>query len=266
MQTIKDRLRFVALFDLHIGKEYKQVRGKKVLSNTHHLPAIRAFKKFLPKFLPDVVILGGDQINCGPISHWNKGKPRMTEKFRLKEELDLIDDLILEPIEKHTPLKKIWMYGNHEQWIQQFLDENIGIEGLLEPENYLNLEERGWDIYSQGEIFKLGKLNFIHGDTIRGYKHIAAKLVSTYRRNIRCGHFHTFQTATDVTPIDLQDYHTGIVVPAMCKRGPTYQKNAPDCYMQGFLLGEVYPGGSFQDHVIIINKGKFHWNGQVFKG
>ena len=257
--------KFVAAFDLHFGWEYRWEKGRRVVSATHSLPAIAALMQFVKDFRPNVFILGGDQLNCGPVSHWHKGRPRLDENFRLKDEMDLLDKYILQPLDTYPELtEKVWHNANHEKWLQDFIDENSGIEGLIEPENYLALKSRGWKILSQGEIYKLGKLHTVHGDVLKPGKNRAQKLVGDYRRNIRCGHFHTYEVATDVTPYDRSDFHTGIVVPAMAKVNAAYIKNGPSNHQQGFLYGWVAPDGSFTDHVMTIVKGKFLWNGKIY--
>jgi hypothetical protein len=257
----KTKQRFIALFDVHIGRNYKYIRGERVIRPTHNLKALRAVMDFVEKeWRPDVFILGGDQLNFGPISHWHRGKPRVDENMRLQWEYDLLGNEILDRVRKIP--RKIWLDGNHEMWIQQFLDSEPGLEGLIEPQSYLDLGR--WEHLSQGEIYKLGKLHFIHGDTVRPGKNVASRAVAMYRRNLRMGHHHRFDAETDVTPIDRKDFHSCIVVPAMSARGMAYMKNAPENYMQGFLLGEVYPNGDFQDHVMIINKSRFYWNGKKF--
>jgi metallophosphoesterase superfamily enzyme len=253
--------RFVALFDVHIGREYKDIRGQRKVQRTHNLKALRAVMDFVEDWKPDVFILGGDQLNCGPISHWHRGKPRVDEGFRLRWEYDVLEAEVLNRV-RNVP-EKVWMQGNHEMWIQHVLDAQPGLEGLVEPESYL--EDLGeWDHYAQGEIYKLGKLYFIHGDTVRPGKNVASRAVAMYRRNLRMGHHHRFDAETDVTPIDQKNFYSCIVVPAMSTRGMAYRKNAPENHMQGFLLGEVYPNGDFQDHVMIINKNRFYWNGKKY--
>jgi metallophosphoesterase superfamily enzyme len=254
--------RFVALFDVHVGREKKRVGRRLVTKKTHNLPALRATMDFVEDWAPDVFILGGDQLNCGPISHWHRGKPRLDERFRLRQEYDVLNQEVIQRVQG-VP-EKIWMQGNHEMWIEQALDEQPGLEGLIEPENYLPLDD--WDFYGQGEIAKLGKLHFIHGDTVRPGVSVAKRAVGMYRRNLRMGHHHRYEAATDVTPIDSQDFHSCIVVPAMAARAMVYMKNAPENHMQGFLLGEVFGNGDFQDHVMIINKNRFYWNGKKYGG
>ena len=263
MAKSKEIQRFVAVFDLHFGWEYREERGKRFVSPTHDLVAVRAMMQFVKEFKPNIFILGGDQLNCGPVSHWLHGKPRKLENFRLKDDLALLEEHILVPIEKLSVGRKIWHLGNHEAWLSQLLDETPGLEGMLEPEIWLNLEERGYEIYSQGEISKVGKLNFVHGDILKG-SNPARKLVERYRRNIRCGDKHRYEVHTDITAYDRSDFHTGVVVPAMARVNQAYMKNGPSNHQQGFLYGWVAPDGSFTDHVMTIVKGKFLWNGKIY--
>ena len=110
----KEIQRFVAVFDLHFGWEYREERGKRFISPTHDLVAVKAMMQFVKEFKPNIFVLGGDQLNCGPVSHWLRGKPRKLENFRLKDELNLLDQYILTPIDSLGVRRKIWHDGNHE--------------------------------------------------------------------------------------------------------------------------------------------------------
>jgi hypothetical protein len=258
--------KFLALFDLHFGYEFGNVKGNRVKRTTHNLDAIKAVKKFAFDFGPDILILGGDQLNCGPVSHWHKGKPRLDEGFRLKDEYTLLNEHILHPF--YDVERKIWLTGNHEQWIEDYINEHPSLEGLLEPKKVLCDLNNNWEYYSQGEIVKIGKLHFTHGDTILGagkYINPAQQLVNQTRVNIRCGHLHSFFAATDINPIMSSDYHTGIVVPGMCSTNPFYVKNRPTRFITGFLYGYIWPDGNFNDYVVILNKNKFVINGVKYE-
>ncbi len=257
----------MALFDCHIGWEKFKRRGSESVVTTHNLDAIRAMLAFAKDYKPNAILMVGDQLNCGPVSHWIKGQPRLAEGFRLKEEMDMLDCLILGAFQ-HCDIKW-WFKGNHEMWIQDHIDGHPGVEGLLEPENYLHLHEQGWTIFEQGEVGTLGKLNFVHGDVaLKASKgdNPAKKLVMAYRRNIRAGHLHTYSAAVDMTAVDASDYHTGIIVPSLSSRTPAYTKNNPTCFIQGFLHGIIFPDGSFTDTVTIINKGRFTYHGKTYDG
>lgn len=260
-------LKFIALFDIHCGWEKQNIRGKTVTRPTHNKEAIKAAILFAKDFTPDVLVLGGDQVNCGPISHWHHGRPILTEGLRLKDEYELLDELILSPLQ--SVKRKIWHTGNHEAWLTQHIEANPGLEGMIEPENYLRLVSRGYELYSQGEISKIGKLHFVHGDVALrrgGGVNPARKIVLLYRRNIRAGHIHTHSVATETTAIDSQDFHTGVIVPSLSTRNPTYNKSAPNNSMCGFNFGYVYPDGNFSDYVPIINNGVVTINGKKYDG
>ncbi len=258
--------KFIALYDCHYGSDIKNSGIGKKRFNTENQKAINSVLNFVSDYDPDTVILGGDQLNCGPVSHWNKGRPGLQEGFRLKAEMDRLDANLLSKIE-HVK-NKIWLYGNHEQWILDFINENPGTEGMLEPENYLKLRERGWKVIPQGAFYKLGKLHFVHGDVILNGKNNvvnpAKYIVDMTRVSIRAGHIHTYYAYTDINGLDNSDYHTGIIVPCLCNLNPSYLKNRPTRFINGFLWGEVLSSGNFNDQVTIINNNSFVLNGKVY--
>jgi hypothetical protein len=261
--------RFVAWFDLHYGIEWKDHKGRRVLVKTHDEPSVRAALKFLKDFRPDVFIFGGDNLNMAFVSRHDLGRPRVLESFRGKQDYDGFQREILGPVEAAlaSGARKVWMYGNHEAWIQQYLNQVPALEGLIEPEDYLKLRERGWQIVSQGEIYKLGKLRFVHGDILLqgGGVFPAKKAIETYGKSIRLGHVHTYQVYARRVLAE-EGFSTALCVPALSVRNHDYAKNRPANTMQGFLFGYVMPDGNFSDYVAVIYKGKFVWNGKVYDG
>src|SRR4051812_33264295 len=118
--------RFIGLWDTHIGWERANVGGRYVNRPVHNAKALRAVLRFAEEFQPQAVILGGDNFNCGPISHWHHGKPRLVEGFRLKSELELGDELLFAPLDKILPkgAEKHYLLGNHEYWIDDHVNAN----------------------------------------------------------------------------------------------------------------------------------------------
>lgn len=271
MSSITKPTRFIGLWDTHIGWERANVGGNYVTRPVHNAAAIRAALRFAEDFQPHAVILGGDNFNCGPISHWHHGKPRLVEGFRLKSELELGDEILVSELDRIIPkdgIKK-YLYGNHEAWIDDHINSTPALEGMIEPHHYLKMESRGWDIYGYGELCRIGKLYATHGDQVLrrgGGSHPARTLVSVYNRNIRAGHVHQHSVATQVTPLDQKDIHTGVIVPCLCSRSPEYVKNNPTAYTNGFLWGTVWPGGNFTDHVMMIHDNKFMYNNKLYDG
>ena len=248
--------RFVNLFDIHAGFEKRYV-GKEVRTFPTHSPsAIAAALEFIKDFRPDHITLGGDQLNFAPISHWNTTNFWANEGGRVKQELDTLEKLVLYPLECLVPkADRVWHLGNHEAWLQQFINKNPALEGLIEPENYLDLSK--WRIIEQGGISKLGKLGIIHGDTLGRTSNPARRASSMYNTNIRFGHFHTYDSHTQYNPVDAKDVKTSVSVPALASRGQSYGKGAPSWALQGFNFGFVWPDGRYSDYTVVMSESRF---------
>jgi hypothetical protein len=261
--------RFLWAFDIHSGKEQAVVRGKRVVRPTDNPAAMRAFLRFAEDFEPDIFGFGGDQLNCGPVSHWHRGKPRLVEGFRMKDELDTFGEKILERVERLMRGKgkrRIWLNGNHEAWIDQFVDEYPQLEGMIEVAQYLDLDNRDWEIYSTGEMATIGKSYWTHGDIFRSGFNPAQKAVNHYRRNLRFGHFHTYMVYPLHDPLDITDNHTAISVPCLAIRGMTYGKGAANNCLNGFIYGYVDDTGDFCDYVVVMHDNKFTVDGKSYNG
>jgi hypothetical protein len=255
--------RIVAAFDTHYG--FERVGGQK--KPIHNSKAIGAMMAFVSDFKPDIFVHGGDGLDCGAVSHWNKGKRKSVEGLRLIEDAREARKGLIEPINSVLPksAQKVYHLGNHEDWLEDLLEEYPGLEGLVGVDEMLGLTETGWTIIPQGGVSKFGKLYFAHGDNVGG-KHVAHQAVLDYERSIRIGHHHTYQTFTKVSAIDISDSRTGVAVPCLCNRGPSYGRNKPNRWVNGFLAGYIFPDGSFTDTVIVVVNGRFHWNGKTYKG
>ncbi len=221
--------------------------------------------QFIEDFKPDHVILGGDTLDCGSISHHRKGKTGQLEGLRLLADARECRDLIIDPLEKQIKGRLVYHIGNHEDWLTDLTDDLPALEGVVDIASLLKLSVK-WEIIPQGKTTKLGKLTFVHGDTVKGGQNPALWAVTAYERNIRFGHFHTFQMATKTTPVDANG-HTGIAVPCLCKKGHMYGQGSPNKWMQGFLWGYVdTENGIFNDYVTVIINGKAIINGKLYKG
>lgn len=219
--------------------------------------------QFIADFKPDHVVLGGDMLDCGSISHHRRGSVGQLEGLRLLAEAKECREAIIQPLEA-TKGRLIYHIGNHENWLQDVTDELPALEGIVDIRSLLKLDK--WEVIEQGKASKIGKLTFIHGDQLRGGQNPAFAAVTAYERNIRFGHFHTFQMATKSTPVDAVG-HTGIAVPCLSKKGHAYGKGAPNRHMQGFLWGYTNgPEGLFNDYVTVIVNGKALINGKLYKG
>lgn len=257
---MKPMKRFLFATDLHFGFERKA--GHKV--PLHDIKALNSMLAFASDFKPDIFIWGGDALDCGSISHHNHGKPGATEGLKLVEDAVEGRKAFIEPIEKLGG-KLIYMIGNHEKWLTDFTDKIPALEGLLDVRNLLHLSDK-WSIVPQGGAFNLGKLTFVHGDTIKGGELVAKNAVIAYERSIRFGHHHTFQAYSKASALEYKNAKTGVAVPCLCGKSPRYNEGTPNKWVQGFNYGYILEGGNFSDSVVVILDGRCVVGGKVYKG
>lgn len=204
-------------------------------------------------------------LDCGVISHHNHGKPGATEGLKLIADAKEGRDLFILPVEEIVGKGElVYLIGNHEDWLTDLTDKIPALEGLVDLESLLKLKR--WKVVPQGGSFSLGKLTFIHGDTLKGGDQVAKNAVISYERNVRFGHHHTFQTYSKNSALDYKNGKTGVSVPCLCSKTPKYGEGAPNRWMQGFLFGYVREGGFFSDYVVTIVDGTFVVNGKTYKG
>ena len=202
-------------------------------------------------------------LDCGAISHHNKGKPGRTEGLRLKTDAEEGQAAFIEPVNEIAK-ERVYITGNHEDWLNDLVDESPSLDGIVDLSSVLDL--KGWTIIPQGGMFNLGKLTFVHGDTISGGEHVAKAAVINYERSIRFGHFHTYQVYTKTSPIDYKNAKTGVAIPCLCTKTPKYGEGKPNKWIQGFNYGYVDDKGGFSDYVVVIVDGKCTVNGRLYKG
>lgn len=252
-------IKFCFLTDLHWG--YQRQGGHK--TPLHDIKALKSTLKFLEDFKPDVVILGGDMLDCAAISHHNKGKPGRVEGLKLLSDAKELQESLIKPLEQLKPSKLVYITGNHERWLQDLTESEPGLEGLLDLDVLLNLGKK-WNVIPQGGHFNLGKLTFIHGDQLSGTEFICKNAVIAYERNIRFGHLHSYQVYSKNSALDYKHSKTGVLVPCLCTKRPHYGGGAPNKWQQGFNWGYI-DGDKFNDYVSIITDGSFTANGKTYK-
>jgi hypothetical protein len=251
---------YVALFDIHYGWERKA--GKKVpLHNPRILDAVGLF---IEDFKPDVIIYGGDTIDCGAISHHNRKRNFSIEGLRLADDAQGASTVLRDyRLAAGNPLEVV-IEGNHEDWLNDLIEDYPGLAGMFGLRDLLKLSDDAV-IVPQGEVFRFGKLVFLHGDQIRSSLYPARWAVDAYGKSVRFGHFHTYQTFTKVSALD-GDCRTGVAVPCLCTRGPGYGKGAPNRSINGFNYGYLEGAGNYYDITPIITNHKFVAEGVEYSG
>lgn len=260
--TWTDPYRFVFAVDVHWGYE---INGR-VKQPLHNLKAITAMLEFSRDFRPHGFVLGGDVLDLGAISHWNKKNKLSLEGLRIQQDMEEVGRHILAPIEDMGAVDQVWINGNHERFLEDLVEAEPGLADTLTIPRLLNLDARGWEFIPTGGHLDLGKLRFVHGDQLGGGDAVAKAAILEHNNSIAFGHFHTHQEYVKHSPVDSSDIHVGIAVPALANRGPAYMKRRANKWANGFMSGAIFPDGSFSYQVTKIVNGRFFANGRVYKG
>ena len=216
---------------------------------------------------------GGDQNDNGEISHHNKKKIIFRSPGAYKRNTDYFDREVLTPLEMALmpAAKRVWIEGNHDDWENQLVQEQPELLGTVERRGLLRLDERNWEFVPTGNIYKLGKLGVIHGETLtglgnQGSTYHAKKAVESYGRSLLYGHLHSPQSFARIAPFVQSDKHMAWCSPIVGFTNPSYLRNRPTAWVNGFTFVEVMDTGDFNVLPIVVTKGRFSYGGVVYGG
>ena len=236
----KPPIKGIAVFDLHYPD--------------HHSKFWQNILRYTADLKPDVFVFGGDNLDCSSVSHWVENKSRKVEGKRMKKDYDGFNRDVLSPLACILPdgARRIFHLGNHEDWVEQYIDVHPEVEGFLEVRANLHLE--GWEVFDYGHASQVGKLFFTHGDYCN--EHVAKKVVQTYHRNVVFGHVHTYQSFTETTPLD-SDSHTATAIGCACHMNPHYARNKPNRWLNQFAVFHVAQNGNYNPFPVTAIDGCF---------
>lgn len=247
----------VAMYDLHFPQ--------------HHKPTLDAILDFLKRNPVDIFVFGGDALDMAELSHHNKHKGLYKLPGSYKRNIDSFRRDVLNQIEARLSkdCKKIWLTGNHEFWAYEMVEEHPELQGSIEPELLLGLEQRGWKVIPFGHSFKYGELTFIHGQELGGCGNQnstmhAKKAVEVYCTNVLYGHYHAPQCFTKVLPTDQRRKWQAHCSPIAGSVNPQYLEHRPTAWLNGFSLVEFRSNGEFCLFPIICIDGVCSYGGKLY--
>ena len=243
-----------------------------ILADIHspyeHRPSWLAVQDFLTKNHVDGVVLLGDNMDCENISRHTKGLPGKRVAGGWQKELDHFDLNILKPLENRLKrgCKKIFFMGNHEDWLDDLLDEQPELKGALSIEKSLDLHNRGWKVIPIGKHYNIGKAFLVHGDQVGSGMHVSKKLVDAFCATSIMGHVHTAQMHVKTSQVKSRDKWAGYVIPTLGTVAPKYAKGRPNAHINGFGIVEEWPNGNINVYIVIISDGRFSYGGKIYGG
>lgn len=248
-----------------------------VVAHDLHYPAHSkktwdAMMEFIKHVKPTGFIFGGDQFDNVEISHHTKGKPFYRERASFKRNTTGFTREILEPLERSLgDAERVWIIGNHDDWEHQLIEEQPELEGLVERPEALGLAERGWKIVPLGHSYKLGELNVIHGEILTGIgnqagAYPAKKAIDLYGGNVLAGHTHAPQSYAKISPVEIKKKYMAWIAPILGATNPSYLRNRPTAWLNGFTIVEVREKGLFNLYPVVVIDGVFSYGGKEYRG
>ena len=243
----------VALPDLHVPQP---------CPGEIHGSALAALE-FCNDFKPDEIVGVGDWGEFESISHWMKNKKLDIEGLRLSRDLDAVNTLVddcCRMTDKFTYIK-----GNHEEWLDKYINEHPELLGMFELHKYCEFEKKNIEWFEYGKVYTVGNVNLTHGWYANKYH--ANKHATEYGDNIYYGHTHDVQSFThhrrsheDQLPFEAMS------IGCLCETSPAYVKNRPHKRVNAFGIFYIMDDGSYTRYVPIIINDQFIWNGKLYKG
>lgn len=231
----------------------------------HDKEAFNSICNFIKDQKPDIIGLGGDWLDLSIVSHWNTDKERERAGRTLYKDYDGLNKDVITKLEKLSNWSdKFYLTGNHEDFIEQYIDKNPQLEGLIEFDECLNLKKRGWKVVPLNDHYQIGKMSFIHGFYTNQYH--AKKTIDTWGDDscIFYGHVHDIQSQTVV-------FRGAHGLPRMaqscgclCNKNPDYLKNKPNKWVHAFLFFTIRADGTFTHFVIPIINGHFSFGRKTY--
>lgn len=257
---MKDGYKLLAMFDPHIQTRPTAKGWEPFISK-----ALTTALEFGEWWKPDETIIGQDFMEFGPISYWNQRRRLEMEGRRLAHDFEFANQ-ILDKIQGFTRSKIVFQPGNHDWWLDNYIQERPELDGLINQDKVLQFKARGIEALEYGLVYTVGKAAFAH-ELLRNRrtfttKYHAARMAEDYGKSIFYGHFHTAQNFTRVAYDSSPNM--AVSIGCLCDLNPGWTRYSPNNWINQLLFMEFDKRGRFSWYAPVIIDGKFRFAGKVF--
>ena len=242
----KNEDRIVFLTDLHIP---------------HNIPMDPVFE-FIKDFKPTIVITGSDAQDWTAACQFIADQSRHLDGGTIQEGYEQLDKILLKPLKSAAPQAEvIWLTSNHDDWLKKATDLNPNGRGYWELENNLPAHVQIIPLNSAYHVNE--HLCYLHG--LYTTKYHAFQTVHAVHKSVFYGHTHDIQRYTDISPVDISQFYTGASCGCLCTMNPSYMKNKPNRWVNGFNFCYVdNDTAEFSESQVYIIRNKFMANGRRY--
>lgn len=229
----------------------------------HDIAAIRAVLAAVRDFRPDLLVLGGDGVDCYSISDHDTEPGRAGT---IQDEFDAARPVWREIDDIGCPVA--YLLGNHEDRIYRLQCRKPGLFDLrsLDFKAAADLPAR-WQVYPNQTRLRLGSLTILHGDLKgRGTSstHAAKGMLDKLRTSCLFGHLHRFQSFYQTT--DDGTYRAGYAVGHLCDVEQARYIACPDWQQGAALIEYDWSHPLFTVTPLLVVRGAVRHNGETYKG
>lgn len=252
-----------AMFNVNLGRKHRLVVGLPDM----HLPnprglyadSAKAALKFCAVNNPDEVVIMGDFLDLQSVAHWNTKTPGRVIEHNLGRDFKS-GNFCLDSLQQMTD-KITYLEGNHEAWLTQAMERDIGLREHLELRDCLRLPDRGIDLIPENGVYRIGEARMTHG-WFAGIYHARAT-ADAAMTNMFYGHTHDVQSFSKTK----RPGHEPIIAQScgcLCDMNPCYLRGKPNRWASGFLILYIRDDGTFTHYVPIIVNGRFIFEGKEY--
>ena len=237
----------------------------------HDVPAINAVCKAIEIVKPDIYVDLGDVGEWESVSHWQwRKKKRPPLEYQLPfvdKEIEAVNagmDIIDASLDKIKCKERYITEGNHDDWLNRFVDENPYLKGYL-FKDAVHLKQRGYKYLPCGKLFNIGNLYFYHGNHFAGVNHTRNHLLRL-GCNVMYGHHHDIQQSS-VTHMDGAKSAWSIgCLKDMGADANVWLGNREHNWQHAFAIVNFYDKGNFNVELCTIINGKTVVDGELIDG
>jgi hypothetical protein len=223
--------------------------------------------QFAEDFKPEIIVNLGDIGNFAGISHWNVNRFKSRMEYPIKRDFDGAKDHH-KRLREIVPETSIYsLDGNHDDWVQDYLDLHPELEGYVDYNKGMAYAEFNVKrIPRDRQPLKIGKLQFIHGWYLNKYH--TFKTSQTTHHNIVYAHTHTFQSFTPDNIEPDRRFMAWSIGHLSDEKimARDYLRDRPTNWMLGFAIFWMdMETGDFTLFPIALPNYRFAYNGKMYK-
>ena len=238
----------------------------------HDKKAVSVVCKAIEMVKPDTVINLGDMGEWDSVSAWKyKKKKRPPVEYIIKDVKKDIKSVekVLDRFDASCALagvkKKYMLLGNHEMWLDNFIEEHPYLENEYSPKACMDLDDRGYETLPYLEYLKIGKLLFHHGGHYAGIYHARHTVIQL---GVNCMYGHQHDVSRESVG-NFEGVHAAFCLGCLKKCEATSNKwlrGKKVNWSHAFAIVNWFEDGTFVANIVDITSGRTFVNGKEIRG